>query len=190
MFDERTALRAAMFAFWRYGYEGASMAVLMDATGLGKTSPYRTFGNKETLSRRAVDVYHEEFLAFREKALQEPTPRRIVERLLFGLAELHGDDATPPGCLETTGALTCGPDNVLVHKQLIANRELITAALEKRLAEVTDNGALPPGLGVAETVALVVTILQGMAVQAVAGRSTEWLRGVVRSVLTLWGPAD
>lgn len=186
-FDERTALRAAMFAFWRYGYEGASMSVLMEATGLGKTSLYRTFGNKEGLFRRAVELYHEEFLAFRERALAEPTPRRIVEKLLFGLAELHGDDSTPPGCLETAGALTCGPDNEIVQKQLAANREAIAAVLERRLSEASANGPLPPGLGVAETVALVVTVIQGMAVQAVNGHSTTWLRGVARSVLTLWG---
>ncbi|MFG1659906.1 TetR/AcrR family transcriptional regulator [Micromonospora chersina] len=176
-----------MFAFWRYGYEGASMSVLMEATGLGKTSLYRTFGSKEELFRRAVELYHEEFLAFRERALAEPTPRRIVEKLLFGLAELHGDDSTPPGCLETGGALTCGPDNEFVQKQLAANREAIAAMLERRLSEASGNGPLPPGLGVAETVALVVTVIQGMAVQAVNGHSTAWLRGVARSVLTLWG---
>jgi AcrR family transcriptional regulator len=194
-FDESTALRAAMFAFWRYGYEGSSMSVLMEATGLGKTSLYRTFGNKEELFRRAVQLYQEEFLAFRQQALMERTPRRIVETLLLGLAELHGGDSTPPGCLETAGALTCGPDNEIVQKQLAANREAIATVLERRLTEVRGNGPLPPGLGVAETVALVVTVIQGMAVQAVNGHSTTWLRAVVRSVLTLWGddasaPAD
>ncbi|MEF2975686.1 TetR/AcrR family transcriptional regulator [Subtercola sp. YIM 133946] len=54
-FDETQALRAALLAFWEFGYEATTLAVLMEATGLNKTGLYRTFGSKEQLFGRAVE---------------------------------------------------------------------------------------------------------------------------------------
>jgi AcrR family transcriptional regulator len=185
-FEEKQALRNAMLAFWKYGYEGASMAVLMEATGMGKTSLYRTFGSKEDLFRRALELYHSDYLDFRVEALKETTPRRIAEKLLYGLAALHAGEATPPGCLETNGALACSPESEQIREDLARNRTQIEPLLRDRLRETSANGPLPHGLGADATAALLATLIQGMAVQAKSGHSRADLEAVVRSALSLW----
>ncbi|MGW5202107.1 TetR/AcrR family transcriptional regulator [Streptomyces spiralis] len=175
-----------MFAFWKYGYEGASMGVLMEATGLGKTSLYRTFGSKEELFQRALELYHSEYLDFRVEALAETTPKRIAEKLLYGIATLHTGEATPPGCLETNGALACGPDNDPIREELARKRDLIGPALSERLRETSVDGPLPRGLDADATAALLVTLIQGMAVQAKGGHSRRELESTVRAALSLW----
>ncbi|MGW5465736.1 TetR/AcrR family transcriptional regulator [Streptomyces sp. NPDC003996] len=175
-----------MFAFWKYGYEGASMGVLMKATGLGKTSLYRTFGSKEELFQRALELYHSEYLDFRVEALAETTPKRIAEKLLYGIATLHTGEATPPGCLETNGALACGPDNDPIREELARKRDLIGPALSERLRETSVDGPLPRGLDADATAALLVTLIQGMAVQAKGGHSRMELESTVRAALSLW----
>jgi TetR/AcrR family transcriptional repressor of nem operon len=40
---------AAMEVFWRYGYERASLDVLLKAMGISKQSLYDTFGDKRAL---------------------------------------------------------------------------------------------------------------------------------------------
>ncbi|MGW1711227.1 TetR/AcrR family transcriptional regulator [Streptomyces sp. NPDC002206] len=188
-FVEEQALQNAMFAFWKYGYEGASLSVLMKATGLGKTSLYRTFGSKEELFQRALELYHSDYLDFRVQALAETTPKRIAERLLYGIATLHTGESTPPGCLETNGALACGPDSDPIREELARKRDLIWPALRERLRETSVNGPLPRGLDADATASLLVTLIQGMAVQAKGGHSRAELEDTVRAALSLWDGA-
>ncbi len=53
--DVKTALRDV---FWEHGYEGASYADIMAATGLQKGSLYASFGNKEQLYQFALANYN------------------------------------------------------------------------------------------------------------------------------------
>ena len=48
-FDKDAALEAAMLLFWERGFEGTSMADLMQAMGLNPSSIYAAFGDKQAL---------------------------------------------------------------------------------------------------------------------------------------------
>ena len=49
-FEPQEALDAAMYLFWRKGYEAASMRELLDAMSIGRGSFYDTFGDKHASS--------------------------------------------------------------------------------------------------------------------------------------------
>ena len=53
-FDPDEALHRALMVFWERGYEGASMIVLQEATGLTAPQLYRAFESKERLFERDV----------------------------------------------------------------------------------------------------------------------------------------
>ncbi len=93
-FDEDQVLQKALHVFWHKGYEGTSLADLLAGMGLTKSSLYKAFGSKEALFRRVIARYHRDHLGFRREALNEPTPRRIVERLLNGMVALKADRQT------------------------------------------------------------------------------------------------
>src|SRR3569623_2081793 len=78
------ALSAALRVFWSKGYEGASLNDLTEAMGITRPSLYAAFGNKEALFRKALDLYEREKLAYIGQALEAPTSREVVERLLHG----------------------------------------------------------------------------------------------------------
>ena len=59
MFDEESALNAAMRTFWEKGYEATSTQDLCDATGLARSSIYNTFKSKQDLFERALARYIE-----------------------------------------------------------------------------------------------------------------------------------
>jgi AcrR family transcriptional regulator len=179
-----------MYAFWQHGYEGASISILMEATGLGKTSLYRTFGSKEDLFQRALELYHSEHLGFRKEALAEDTPKRIAEKLLYGIAALHTGEETPPGCLETNGALVCSPDSEPIRRDLAQRRDMILPVLRARLQEASAQGPLPRGLDAGATAELLVTLIQGMAVRTKDGHSRTETEGTVQAFLRLWGDAS
>lgn len=188
-FDEDEVLDKALFLFWEHGYEGTSLSDLLHAMGLTKSSLYQAFDSKEALFERVVQRYHAHHLGFRYEALSEPTPRRIVERLLYGMIELHTGKQTPAGCLETSAALVCSPESESIRRDLARSRDKFRHLLRDRLKAVKNAGPLPPGITVEDVALLVTTVIQGMAVQAKSGATRTELRRTVQALLLSW-PQD
>src|SRR3954451_10999173 len=90
-FDPDAALDAALAVFWRKGFEGTSLPDLTEAMGINRPSLYAAFGNKEELFRKALDRYLEGPARSGREALDEPSSRSAVERLLRGAADLLTD---------------------------------------------------------------------------------------------------
>jgi len=185
-FDEDEVMEAAMRVFWEKGYEGAALTDLLEATGLTKSSLYKAFGNKEALFWRVVERYHRDYLDFRHGALAEPTPRRIAERLLDGIIELHGGGVNPVGCLELNTALAGSTDSDSIRQELLRGRELFRLRLRDRFEETMAKAPLPPGMTSDDAASLIISLIQGLAVQAKAGASRETARRVAHAVLLSW----
>src|ERR1700687_1899136 len=107
-FDPDAPLERAMHVFWAKGYEGASLSDLTKAMRINRPSLYAAFGDKEKLFRKVLDHYAEGPASHSRAALQELTSRAVVERLLFGTADMLTSGPTPRGCLWVQGALDCG----------------------------------------------------------------------------------
>ncbi len=58
-FNTEEALHGALSVFWRKGYEATSLADLLAATRLSKSSLYATFGDKRSLFLAAFDAYRQ-----------------------------------------------------------------------------------------------------------------------------------
>ena len=56
-FDEDEVLASAMNYFWEHGYSNASLDNLLVAMGIKKSSFYHTFGSKEELFSRTLELY-------------------------------------------------------------------------------------------------------------------------------------
>ncbi len=137
------ALDRALQVFWRRGFEGTSLTDLTEAMGITRPSLYAAYGNKEELFRKALDLYDEKYLAFTRDALDEPTARAVVERLLKGFADIATDKGHPPGCLGTNGALTCSAAAEPIRQELIKRRASYEQALRRRLEKAKASGDLP-----------------------------------------------
>jgi AcrR family transcriptional regulator len=182
-FDEDEVLESALHVFWEHGYEGASLAALLAAMGMTKSSLYKAFGSKEELFRLATARYHEKYLAFKTAALAEPTSRAIVERLLNGMLDLHFGKHTPRGCMELNSSVACSEESESLRLEVVRNRDALQPLLRKRFDET---GGLPPGMSSKDAAALVTTLIQGMAVRARGGATREVMRGVVNALLAVW----
>src|SRR6202047_5260819 len=107
-FETGKALDAAMKVFWCKGYEGASLSDLTKAMGINRPSLYAALGDKESLFRKVLDRYDNGPAAYVQEALNKPTARTAVERLMEGAAELGTASGNPRGCLFVQSALVCG----------------------------------------------------------------------------------
>src|ERR1700704_3776887 len=103
--DRNKALGKAVELFGRQGYEGTSLTDLTKGMGIVRPSLYATFGHKEDLFRKVVDLYWSTRMGFARAAREKPTAREVVEALLFGFADAVTGAGTPAGCLGVSGAL-------------------------------------------------------------------------------------
>ena len=185
-FDPREALDKALELFWRHGYEGTSLTDLTQAMGIVRPSLYATFGSKEDLFRKVVDLYWLRHMGFARAAREKPTAREVVEALLFGFADAVTGCGTPAGCLGVNGALACSPASEDIRKELAARRARDEAALRKRLERARSEGDLPQDVSPADLARFVATVLRGMAVQAKSGANRQELRRVAAMALRVW----
>jgi AcrR family transcriptional regulator len=185
-FDPDKALDRALDVFWRKGYEGASLSDLTKAMRINRPSLYAAFGDKEKLFRKVLDRYAEGPASHSRAALQETTSRAVVERLLYGTADMLTSADNPRGCLWVQGALACGNGADSVRKELISRRLGGEVALRRRLKRAIIDGDLPPDANPASLARYIAIIIQGMSVQAASGASRSQLRGIIDIALESW----
>jgi AcrR family transcriptional regulator len=183
-FDVENALHRAMEVFWRKGYLGTSLSDLTDAVGINRPSLYAAFGNKQSLFRKALDRYAKGPSSYLSEALQEPTARAVVERLLHGVVDLLTDPQTPTTCLWLHGALSCGDDPL--RKEFAAQRAAGHAELRRRFKRAVAEGDLPPDSDADTLARYVQTVNFGLTVQASTGSSRKELLRIVETALKAW----
>jgi AcrR family transcriptional regulator len=182
-FCEDTALEAAMRVFWEKGYEGTSLTDLTDAMGINRASLYSSFGDKETLFRRALARYGEGPASYLKAALQEPTARRVVEALLKGVVDLLGNPKNPRGCLSTQGALATGLGAEPIKNALIGWRKGAEAEIQKRFKRARTEGDLPEDINVGDLTRYLSSVIYGLGIMAANGDTKAELTRVVDMTL-------
>ena len=185
-FDLDDALAAALRVFWSKGYEGASLSDLTEAMGITRPSLYAAFGNKESLFRKALDLYEHEKLSYMRGALDAPTARGVAERLLRGAIENQCSECEPRGCLGVISSVACGEEAEAIREEVIARRQSSHRALVERFEQAKREGDLPADTDIGGLTSYLFAVLQGMAVQAGAGATRAELDRVLETSLGLW----
>lgn len=188
-FDIDKALETAMQIFWRKGYEGTTLSDLTEAMGINRPSLYAAFGNKEALFRKALDRYANGPGAHACAALEQPTALAVAEMLLHGSIDMATDPHNPRGCLMVQGALACGDEAEAARAELAERRRAGEAALTQRLQRALRERDLPKGSDPADLARYLVTIMQGLAVQAATGATRDELHATARRALQAWPTA-
>lgn len=185
-FDPEAALDAALSVFWERGYEGTSLADLTKAMGINKPSLYAAFGDKAQLFRKVVDRYIAQQGSTWMMALQEPTARLAVQRILNIVADSLTSAQNPHGCLLVQSALTCSQESDCIKNELALRRAGSDSMLRERFARAQADGELPPGVDTAALARYFSTILRGMSVEASGGATREDLQNVIDVAMRAW----
>ncbi len=174
-FDRAKALAKARDAFWRRGYEGTSMTDLVKALGIASARIYAAFGSKEELFREAVALYEENEGGFATRALEEPTVRRAVERVLREAIEAYTQPGRPRGCMVVTSATNCAASNESVGDWLAEHRRARTSSIVARLKQAVAEGELNARADAEALGDHYAALLHGFSVQARDGVSKQRL---------------
>ncbi|MCJ8519729.1 AcrR family transcriptional regulator [Pseudorhizobium tarimense] len=171
-------------AFWSRGYEGVSMADLVETLGIASARIYAAFGSKEALFREAVALYAAEEGGFAERAIaEEPTATQAIERSLREAIENCTRKGRPQGCMVVLAATNCTAENDGVRDLLTTYRRRRAALLRERLQRAIDEGELRQDADAQALSEHYATILLGFAVQARDGVSREQLLNTIPAAM-------
>ena len=185
-FDRDDALRAAMLAFWRHGYETTSVSDLTAAMGLAAPSLYAAFGDKERLFLEAVRLYAGDPDDLARDLADAPTAREGARRMLLGAAEAFTGETTPRGCLLASSAASGSEKAARVQAAIAAIRRDVIAALEARIARDVDRGILPRDADPTALATLTVAVVQGLSVLARDGAGRATLVATAEAAVDGW----
>jgi AcrR family transcriptional regulator len=179
-------LDRAMTVFWRKGYEGASLHDLTEAMGINPPSLYAAFGNKEGLFRAVIERYDARRQELMDRVVSAPDPRSAARLFLEGVADFSADTGGrhPPGCFLVQSGLSCSDADI--PQALAEHRAEKERALRGRFERDRKEGLLPEGANPATLASYLVTMANGMCIQASAGATTKQLREIADVALSAW----
>ncbi|CAA0120014.1 HTH-type transcriptional repressor ComR [Halioglobus japonicus] len=135
-FDEEVTLEKAMHVFWEKGFDSASIADLLDRTGINRGSLYNTFGGKQALFVKALLKYDQDK---RRTALAElealDDPQRAVGEFFDNMVAVTIEDPERKGCFLFNTVLEC-PTHEPEVNEIVANGLREIEAFFRRCIEV------------------------------------------------------
>jgi len=188
-FDRDEVLGHAMTLFWQRGYAASSIDDLVRAMGINRGSIYATFGNKRSLFLAALERYGREFAAPMFAALDDPDPRRAIERMLESIISRTSDLRWPRGCLHTNTALECPGVGDTITRTIANGIGCQESAIYEVLRRAQCEGILDPTQDARALARFFVAVAQGMNVVNKATGETTMLRDMVKAAMSVWkGP--
>ena len=195
-FDETTVLDVVRDRFWTTGFDGTSTYDLMEATGLGKGSIYKAFGNKHALYVRVFSDYCQDLVAQAREELQEgphavlTSPMARLERYVVSLADAFATESPRRGCfLSKVTADRAGEDDMVAGTARRAFEDL-AGALASAIRDAQDAGEVAEHVDATALGYLLLSVIRGIDNMAKAGIDATTLRQTAQSALELIPRAD
>jgi TetR/AcrR family transcriptional regulator, transcriptional repressor for nem operon len=188
-FNSDTALSAALETFWRSGYNGSSIQVLLDAMGLNRGSLYNSFGDKQTLFRKAIDHYYQHVTRLVVALLeQSPNPVQgmvaVFELSLIDLPDLE----IQKGCLLVNTVSELSDTEPELARHALRLLQEVREAFAHALQRAADSGQWSnPDADPWQAAELLFNFLTGLRVTARFDIDREEIRATVFRTLRMLG---
>ena len=185
-FDLDTALDRAIKIFWARGYEGTSMADLVDQMGINKGSLYNAFGSKQELFTKALLKYDRDN---RQKKLEEleafDDPVKAITKFFDGLIEESLADKEQKGCLLFNTALELPNQTHEVHEVVGFAINDLEAFFIRQIKSGQKRGELSKALKPNSTAKSLIALIVGFRVLCRGAYKVNELKTIKRDVLKL-----
>jgi TetR/AcrR family transcriptional repressor of nem operon len=189
-FDEAEVLHSVADVFQAHGYQGTSLAMLLDATGLGKQSLYNSFGDKRALYLQAIECAVSRYQTVRSQMDLAPDGRAAVQAFFAGIVRGCADkDPSARSCIVSAGLLEGVDDEVIAHRlreKWAGTHEMLRAAVERGQKD----GSIRSNVLSAALADLLLNLMGGLRVSARASFPPARLQATVDLALSLLDRPD
>ncbi|WP_300550526.1 TetR/AcrR family transcriptional regulator [Roseovarius sp.] len=162
-YQDFDVLDAAMRAFWEHGYQGTSIADLVEATGLNRGSLYAGFKDKRSLYIDTLEHYDRIYrVAFLNQLRQLNDPKAAI-MAAFTSVEVGNEDL-PGGCLMVNSTLEVAPHDPEIAALVEASMGQVEGFFLECLHRADQQGTLAPGLRPGDTAKVLMGMMVGLLV--------------------------
>lgn len=178
-----------MRLFWRKGFAATSIADLTAVMGIGSPSLYAAFDSKEGLYAEALHHYGQlyEAKAWANFAAATTARKAVAALLMDSAAALTGscEREEPLGCMVTLSAAD-SEGHANLGDLVRTARAQGFKRVEERLHRAVAEGELDASVDVPALARFVLTVQNGMSLQARDGASREELEAVAELTMLGW----
>ncbi|WP_406504897.1 TetR/AcrR family transcriptional regulator [Streptomyces sp. NBC_00212] len=183
-FDETHALTSAMEAFWQHGYEATSTRDLANCTGLGQSSLYNTFGDKQQLYLRALRRYYDTTTAEQTALLRRPGPvKDRLRELIVGAIDADLADSETPGCFAINASVEKASSDPAVKEEVRRHFTTVEEALREAITRGQRAGEITAAHDARTLAGQVLSTYYGLRVLARVHSDRQALLNVVDGLL-------
>ena len=183
-FNTAEALHKAMGVFWNKGYEGTSLADLLEATGLSKSSLYATFGDKRDLFLAAFDCYRAERTRELHLVLDNGKARKSIETFFRKIIEDARATTFSHGCMSTNQAVELAPHDPDVRRRVETDFQVIEDAFARTIQRGQVEGSIKSSVSPRNLARLLVVAFPGFQVMVRAGANAARLDDALATLLS------
>lgn len=183
-FDTQAALSQAMLVFWRKGYEATSLADLLKATGLSKSSLYATFNSKRYLFLAAFDDYRRARAKSMFSTLSEESPRLAIEKF-FRMVISDAWTCNGEGCMSINQAVELAPIDSEVATRVRADFLGMEKYFAKTIGRGHSDGSIAASMPALDLARVLVLAFPGLQVMVRAGCETSDIDARLTALLSI-----
>lgn len=168
-FNTEEALHGALSVFWRKGYEATSLADLLAATRLSKSSLYATFGDKRSLFLAAFDAYRQARRREADHRFDTGPARQTIEAFFRSIIADAGAPGDCHGCMSINQAVELAPHDADIRGRVEADLQFIEDALARTIARGQAEGSVKSTRSARALARLMIVAFPGFQVTVRAG---------------------
>lgn len=183
-FDREEALASAMEVFWARGYEASSIQKLLDAMEINRGSLYASFGDKETLFRKAVERYWGDVSdRVFDVLVNEPNAREAI-RCYFYTAFLDGEAVRlNRGCLLFNTVTELSETNPDIARDASEHIRELRGLFYTRLLGGQRSGEISLEKDVGTLADILIALVAGLCVHCKMGANATDVKNMVNVIV-------
>ena len=188
-FDEAQVVAASRDVFWNQGYAATSVDDLSAATGLGRGSFYKAFGDKHSMFLRGLELYCTDAVDGIRAELRDPD-LTAYERLV---AHLHrvaagaASDTELRGCLLAKSASELSSVDTDVAKLTKRTLDIWLRELTATVRAAQTDGDIPAAADPKRLASLLLAVLRGIEALRKGGASAATVKAAAEQAVALLG---
>lgn len=186
LFDENEVLIKAMNLFWKQGYAATSINDLVSHLGINRASLYSTFGDKDTLFKKAFQYYRKTGIEGLRQFFKNHENAKEAFSKLFEIAIDEAIcDADKKGCFVVNTTTELVPGDPTIFKALEENKKELETVFFNALQKGKDKGQLKSKQDLKTVASLLYTIYSGVRVVSKINPNKKELTSSVNLALSL-----
>ncbi len=186
-FDPEACLEHVMRLFWQKGYQETSMADLVRHSGVQRYGLYETFGGKQELFRRSLDLYlstiiAQRFVLFERK---KPEPSLVeIKQFFRQFIELLNHPSSFFGCLIINTAVEVESHDEAVVSIVQQYFDRLRRGFKRALKNAKQNDEIAASTDISQVTEFLVGSVLGLTTYARLRVPRQDVQTFIRGVLT------